>query len=118
MVVVCRLIARAEHGVQHTVQAVDRIGRTYATRTVRLKAGVRTDLGALVPRKASLTLTGRAPAGALVTVNEGVLYKQARATADGTYRIDGLVPGRYGIQAQLQGHAASSLTRTLTATSG
>lgn len=99
----------------YTVQAVDRVGRTWASRTVALRSGARTDLGTVVPRKASLSLTGKAPAGALVTVNEGVLSKQARASADGVYRIDGLIPGRYGVQAQLQGHAATSLSRTLTA---
>jgi hypothetical protein len=99
----------------YTVQVVDRVGKTFASRTVRLQAGVRTDLGTLVPRTTSLALTGKAPAGALVTVNEGVLVTQARATADGLYRVDGLVPGRYGIQAQLQGHAPAKVTRILAA---
>ena len=98
----------------YTVQVVDRIGASYATRTVRLRAGVRTDLGTLRPTKASLTVMGTAPAGAMITASEATLSKQVRAAADGTYRLTGLVPGRYTIQAQLQGRAPVAVRRTLT----
>lgn len=98
----------------YTVQAVDRLGATYATRTVRLTAGKRTDLGTLVPKRSSVVLQGAAPTGAFVTVSEGVLHTQVRAGADGRYRLAGLVPGRYAISAQLQGHAPATVSRTLT----
>jgi hypothetical protein len=97
----------------YTVQAVDELGAKIAARTVRLRAGIRTDLGTLRPTRTSLAVTGSVPDGAFVTVSEGSLFKQARADEDGRYTVTGLVPGRYRIQAQLQGHAPVAVRRTL-----
>ncbi|MEP7118525.1 MAG: carboxypeptidase-like regulatory domain-containing protein, partial [Acidobacteriota bacterium] len=44
-----------------------------------------------------------AMAGAAVVVEE--LHREARTAADGTYRIDGLVPGRYHVSVRAEGYS-------------
>lgn len=100
-------------GGTYTVQVVDALGARYASRTLRLRTGVRTAIGTLRPTTKALTISGHVPAGAAVSLREGTFSERVVADADGAYALRGLVPGRYVVTAQLRGHAPVATSRTI-----
>lgn len=99
-------------GGTYVLRATD--GTRSLMRTLRLTTGAVRSLGRVRTTAAALTLSGRGPAGALVSAQQGSVLGSTQVAADGTYRIPGLLPGTYSVSTVGAGGAGTTVRRTIT----